>query len=532
MRAVEVPAPSTTRPAARPLDDPRRSSSSVRAFPATRPPSFSDSHVSTTSMRAAEENGKAPEDYADDEMSPRLMRVQRKRKRKKRLSLTTSPGMLSSIDPAALNDADDDLPDGDTIDMELPETISALRREREERVKRERASAMPNAGTPIARIAVTSAPSSARGSTAAPATPAANGSTAAPSNGSIKPDTALLAVDTPFTRSDRSPAKNGAPSPTPALPATTAGSAKPPLPEAALGRPPAPPPLLAKVVAESNMERPRPIEVKPPPIAAQARIASSRADDATALIDVRETRSTDDWRAPTLRPTAVRKPVALYAVLFAAAAILLFAWIRSGSTPDANAHEAKPAAATPTVTPESPAAVNEAPAAPAEAPAAALPEQPPTEPSEPAALAATTPTETNPEPVPSPEPPTPVAPAAEGGGDAIDAAAVLERARKLDEQNKPKQALAVYEEAAQRLPVNSTVLGRLAFAYLNRGRDADAVQYAEKAVGLDPTNSEGWIVLGAGKFQLGDRKAAKDAYKRCAEQGKGPYVAECKRLNR
>jgi tetratricopeptide (TPR) repeat protein len=176
-------------------------------------------------------------------------------------------------------------------------------------------------------------------------------------------------------------------------------------------------------------------------------------------------------------------------------------------------HKTQASAEAPVVTPEPTP----------EAPAAAPEEQP-------AALAATTQAEQA--LAPSPELPAPATPASEGGGDAIDAAAVLERARKLEEANKSKQALAVYEEAAQRLPRNSTVLGRLAFAYLNRGRDADAVRYAEKAVELDPTNSEGWIVLGAGKFQLGDRKAAKEAYKNCAEQAKGEYLAECKRMNR
>jgi tetratricopeptide (TPR) repeat protein len=317
------------------------------------------------------------------------------------------------------------------------------------------------------------------------------------------------------------------------LPAVTAvPSTKPPLPEAVSpDRPAAPPPLLAKVVADAGVAPPRPIEVKPPPIAAQARIASSnRADDATALIDVRETRNTDDWRAPTLRPAAVRRPIALYAALAGAAAILLFAWMRGGAKPDAPARKAPTEAVTPEPkAPEAPSAAPDAPvAAPEQLPSAAA--------VEPAALAATTQAEPAPamEAAPAAEAPapTPAPPAAEGGGDALDAEAVLERARKLDEQNKPKQALKVYEEAAQRLPVNSTVLGRLAFAYLNRGRDADAVQYAAKAVELDPTNSEGWIVLGAGKFQLGDRKAAKEAYKACAEQGKGTYVAECKRMNR
>jgi hypothetical protein len=72
----------------------------------------------------------------------------------------------------------------------------------------------------------------------------------------------------------------------------------------------------------------------------------------------------------------------------------------------------------------------------------------------------------------------------------------------------------------------------LAFGYLNRGRNNDASTYAARAVEIDPTNSEGWIVLGAGKSELGDRKAAKEAYRKCVELGRGPYVAECKRMVR
>jgi hypothetical protein len=510
MRAVE--APSTTRPAAtRPIDDPHRSNTSMRVVDVNRPPTLSpDPHSSSTSMRAVElVNG---EEY-DDDASPRLMRVRRQRKRKKRLSLTTSPGMLSAVDPAALAElaeAEEDLADRETIDMELPEAMQTLRRDREERAKPERPSSMPR----------TAAEKRA--------------STAAPANGSIRPDGALLAVDVPFTRSDRA-AKNGSPSVMPALPgaASVPASATKPLPpiealaSAARAAPPPPPPLLAKL-PEPELERPRPIDVRPPPIAAKARIATgTRADDATALIDVRETgRNTDDWRAPTLRPSAVKRPTALYIALGTAALILIFALVRNSTKPNVP-HKTQTSAEAPAATPEPAAAATATPEPAPEAPAAAHEDQPA---AEPAALAATT--QAEPALEPSPELPAPATPAAEGGGDAIDAAAVLERARKLEEANKPKQALAVYEEAVQRLPVNSTVLGRLAFAYLNRGRDADAVQYAEKAVEIDPTNSEGWIVLGAGKFQLGDRKAAKEAYKKCAEQAKGEYVAECKRMNR
>ena len=72
----------------------------------------------------------------------------------------------------------------------------------------------------------------------------------------------------------------------------------------------------------------------------------------------------------------------------------------------------------------------------------------------------------------------------------------------------------------------------MAFDYLNKGRNAQAADYAARAVESNPRNSEGWIVLGAAKHELGDRKAAREAYKQCVEQGVGEYVAECRRMLR
>jgi cytochrome c-type biogenesis protein CcmH/NrfG len=49
---------------------------------------------------------------------------------------------------------------------------------------------------------------------------------------------------------------------------------------------------------------------------------------------------------------------------------------------------------------------------------------------------------------------------------------------------------------------------------------------------VDPTSSEGWIVLGAARHALGDPRGARDAYRECAERGVGEYVVECKRMLR
>jgi Flp pilus assembly protein TadD len=108
----------------------------------------------------------------------------------------------------------------------------------------------------------------------------------------------------------------------------------------------------------------------------------------------------------------------------------------------------------------------------------------------------------------------------------------VNQARKLEEQGKVKQALALYEQAAALVPTNSVVLSRLAFGYLNRSRNAAAAEYATRAVVADAGNSEGWIELGAAREQLGDRKAAREAYRQCVALGRGEYVAECRRMVR
>jgi DNA-binding response OmpR family regulator len=513
MRAVDSQA---ARPASRPLDDSRRSSTATRA--ADLPRGFDDthshSHSSTSSMRAIDANGKgthAADDGGDDEGSPPLMRVRRARKRKKRLSLTTSPGMLSAIDPSALAELSEladaeEVDQRDTIDIEVPEPVKAL--------KRDHTNGVPDL---VQRVAA---------ERPMPVSPPPNPDKA-PASSSVRPDAALLAVDAPFTRSDPSPAKNGT-SPAPRAETAATTSTKP-------ARPQPPPDALRAVrpqlpapsVPDPDSDRPRPIDVKPPSAAQAKKPASGRMADSPALINVRDAsgRNADDWRSPTLRPSSGKRPVALYAGLGVAALVLIIALVRGGSSSSSatpGAHTDHVNAVTPTSEPA--AASNQKPTISPEPQPTAAPDEPPV--ADPA-LAATAPNEPSPEPAAEP-----TEPGVQAAGDAIDAAAVLESARKLDDQGKAKQALAMYEEAAQRLPVNSTVIGRLAFAYLNRGRDAEAVQAAEKAVELDPTNSEGWIVLGAGKFQLGDRKAAKEAYKKCAESAKGPYLAECKRMTR
>jgi hypothetical protein len=223
-----------------------------------------------------------------------------------------------------------------------------------------------------------------------------------------------------------------------------------------------------------------------------------------------------DWTAATTAPPPrTRSSVWIAAIAIASVIIagILFLTHSNDRTPRATLTEAPHAVEPPP-----------APVVPMQIPPAPAPEAPaPTAPSAPA-------------PQPSAASPTATAeaqsspPANPAQGPQHTSDELLQRGQKLAEQGKPKQALAAYESAAKQSPEDSKVLSRLALTYLNQGRNNDAANYAARAVELEESNSEGWIVLGAARSQLGDRKAAREAYKRCAEVGKGSYVNECRQM--
>ena len=109
---------------------------------------------------------------------------------------------------------------------------------------------------------------------------------------------------------------------------------------------------------------------------------------------------------------------------------------------------------------------------------------------------------------------------------------LVDQARALEQQGKPRKAVELYEQALALDANNPVVLSRLAFSHLNRGENEQAGDFAARAVAVDPTNSEGWIVLGAARYALGDKTGAKDAYRKCVEVGVGSYVDECRRVAR
>lgn len=91
-------------------------------------------------------------------------------------------------------------------------------------------------------------------------------------------------------------------------------------------------------------------------------------------------------------------------------------------------------------------------------------------------------------------------------------------------------AVSAYQRAIAINPRGDAALSALAFINLNRGRNHEAAQLAERAVAANPRNAQGWIVLGAARDALGQRAAAREAYRNCVEHGVGRWVRECRQL--
>ena len=95
-----------------------------------------------------------------------------------------------------------------------------------------------------------------------------------------------------------------------------------------------------------------------------------------------------------------------------------------------------------------------------------------------------------------------------------------------------RQAEAAYRKALEINPNGNKALSHLAFALLNKGKNAEAAEYAQRAVVLDPTDSRAWVTLGAARQQLRDRPGAKEAYRNCVAYGQGRFVADCRAMIR
>jgi DNA-binding response OmpR family regulator len=424
---------------------------------------------------------------ADDGAAPRPTRVRRPRKRKKRLSLTTSPGLLSAVDRNS---------------FAHPARESRVSQDNQAPVERK------TAPMPIETVQRLAAPSDTRTSLT---------------------KTSADALDSPFTNSGSPRAAKGAPPPPP--PEAAQRRASPALdPIAPRER------TLRPFTAEASRDA-QELAVARPSWQETARrsngkdpsaAVSRNSQQSDALLSQANDEARVDWRSISTVPPAYgnKRGLGIGAAIVVVLGLIAFFTTRSSDAPTvASLAKSEPKPALPVEPAPSeppPAAALAAPPEPVQAPVAAPRQpEPPATALEPTVVAA-------PPTTPSPEatPDTPAVPEAPASKD------ILAQGQKLEAQGKAKQALSLYEAAAEQMPTDSNVLSRLAFGYLNRGRNSDAASFAARAVQADPTNSEGWIVLGAARDQLGDRKGAKDAYRKCADQGRGSYTTECRNMVR
>lgn len=92
--------------------------------------------------------------------------------------------------------------------------------------------------------------------------------------------------------------------------------------------------------------------------------------------------------------------------------------------------------------------------------------------------------------------------------------------------------MAAYRRAIELNPESSAALGELARLTLARQNTREAMELAERATVVDPTNALAWVTLGAARQQRGDREGARQAYRSCVKLGKGEYVRECRAMLR
>jgi Flp pilus assembly protein TadD len=65
---------------------------------------------------------------------------------------------------------------------------------------------------------------------------------------------------------------------------------------------------------------------------------------------------------------------------------------------------------------------------------------------------------------------------------------------------------------------------------LDRGQIQTAISLASQATAANPADAEAWLILGGAYEMVGNKAAARNAYKSCAASGSGSRVSECKAL--
>ncbi len=132
----------------------------------------------------------------------------------------------------------------------------------------------------------------------------------------------------------------------------------------------------------------------------------------------------------------------------------------------------------------------------------------------------------------SPESPAATTRAAASSAGVSEVSAALASAQALLDAGRREDAIAAYEQLLARHPDVAPAISRMAYLRLDAGDNERARELAARAVAVDQTSSEGWIVLGAAREALGDHRGAREAYRSCASLAVGEYALECQRLVR
>ena len=122
--------------------------------------------------------------------------------------------------------------------------------------------------------------------------------------------------------------------------------------------------------------------------------------------------------------------------------------------------------------------------------------------------------------------------AAPGATPSAEYPQLLARAQELEQNHRRREAEEAYRDALAADPRGAEALESLAFLLLERNRNQEAAELAERAVSLVPSSSKAWVTLGSARQAMGKSAAAQEAYRRCIAEAQGEYLRHCKAMLR
>lgn len=119
-----------------------------------------------------------------------------------------------------------------------------------------------------------------------------------------------------------------------------------------------------------------------------------------------------------------------------------------------------------------------------------------------------------------------VAPPAAAPSAALEQALATARAARSRDEQAAWEAVLVIQ------PNSAEALEELGWIAINRRQNAQARDYARRAVAVDATLSRAWVTLGAALQELDDDAGARLAYQSCVDHGTGANVRDCRTMLR